>query len=81
VADDHGFSYIEQIPSARFENTSFVPVEESKWTKNRVHIDVVTDNVAAIVNAAATLLRPHDDEIDWDVLAWLTAATAPERAS
>ncbi len=66
--DDRGFSYIERIPQAPFDNMSFVPVEEPKSTKNRIHIDVVTDDVAALIDAGATLLRSQDAEIDWNVL-------------
>ena len=69
VEDDRGFSYIEQIPGTPFDNMSFVPVDEPKTTKNRIHLDVVTDDVAALVEAGAVLLRPRDEEIDWDVLA------------
>lgn len=69
VEHDRGFSYIERIPRAPFDNMSFVPVEEPKSTKNRIHIDVVTDDVAVLVDGGATLLRSRDAEIDWDVLA------------
>ena len=69
VEDDRGFSYIERIPRAPFDNMSFVPVVEPKSTKNRIHIDVVTDDVAALVDAGAMLIRSRDEEIDWDVLA------------
>lgn len=58
-----------RAPNAPFENMSFVPVGESKSTKNRVHIDIVTPDVEALVEAGATLLRSRDNEIDWDVLA------------
>lgn len=46
----------------------FAPVPEPKRMKNRVHWDVV-GSTAALVDAGATLLRTHDDEIAWDVLA------------
>lgn len=69
VEDDRGFSFIEGIQRAPFDNMSFVPVEEPKSTKNRIHIDVVTDDVAALIDAGAVLLRSRDDDIDWDVLA------------
>jgi hypothetical protein len=45
-----------------------VPVPETKIVKNRMHIDVFgsTDELLAL---GAFLLRRHDAEIDWDVLA------------
>jgi len=46
----------------------FAPVPERKRTKNRVHWDVV-GSTAELLQAGATLLRPRDDEIAWDVLA------------
>jgi hypothetical protein len=51
-----------------------VPVPEPKYTKNRMHFDVVGDT-AALLTAGATLIRPRDvdtepdDAIEWDVLA------------
>lgn len=41
---------------------------ETKIVKNRMHIDVFgsTDELLAL---GASLLRRHDAEIDWDVLA------------
>src|SRR4051812_28010705 len=43
-------------------------VPEPRTVKNRVHWDVVGDT-AALVAAGATVLRPRDDRIGWDVLA------------
>ena len=45
-----------------------IPVPERKAVKNRMHLDVFgrTDE---LLEAGATLLRRHDDEIRWDVLA------------
>ena len=43
-------------------------VPEPKRAKNRVHWDV-WGNASALVAAGATLLRAHDTEIGWDVLA------------
>lgn len=68
-ADDRGFSYIEQIPNAPFDNMSFVPVAEPKSTKNRIHFDVVAQDVESLTAAGALVLRRRDDEISWDVLA------------
>jgi hypothetical protein len=66
---DRGFSYTEQVPGAPFECLVFVQVPEPKTVKNRVHIDVTTDDLDALVAKGATLLRPQDDEIAWNVMA------------
>ena len=42
---------------------------EPKTGKNRVHLDVTTPDLAALVAAGATVLRPRDQEIRWTVLA------------
>ena len=69
VDDDSGYSWLEQIPSAPFYSMDFVGVPEPKTTKNRVHLDVTTDNVDALIAHGARLLRAPDDEIHWHVLA------------
>jgi Glyoxalase-like domain len=66
---DHGYSYIEAVPGAPYESIDFVPVPEPKSGKNRIHLDVLTPDVDALVAAGATVLRPQDDEIGWTVLA------------
>jgi hypothetical protein len=68
-ADARGFSYVERIPNAPFDNLTFAAVEEPKRTKNRIHFDVVAEDIAELLEAGATLLRPRDEEINWDVLA------------
>jgi hypothetical protein len=47
----------------------FVAVPEPKAVKNRWHWDVACDDVAALVERGATLLRRPDDDIHWHVLA------------
>jgi len=69
VEDERGFSYIDRVPEAPFDSLSFVPVEEAKVSKNRIHLDLISDDVEAFLRAGATLLRARDIEIDWDVLA------------
>ncbi len=69
VHDERGFSYVDQIPGAPLDSISFVPVPEPKTVKNRVHFDVTTANLAALVAAGAKVLRSKDDDIDWTVLA------------
>lgn len=69
VDSDHGFSYVESIPGAPFESLDFVPVPEPKTVKNRIHLDLTTPDVGALVRAGASVLRRPDDEIAWTVMA------------
>lgn len=69
VDDEEGYSYVEQIPGAPFESLDFVPVPEPKTAKNRVHLDLLTPDVDALVEAGATVLRPRGGDIRWTVLA------------
>lgn len=67
--DERGFSYLEEIPDAPFDALTFLPVPEPKRAKNRVHLDLVADGIDELLGAGATLLRAHDGDIGWDVLA------------
>jgi hypothetical protein len=66
---DGGFAWIEGIPGCPFECIVFGPVPEPKTVKNRIHLDVTTSDVTALVAAGATVLREPDDEVEWHVLA------------
>lgn len=68
--DERGFSWVEDIEGAPFDSMVFGRVPEPKSVKNRVHIDVTTDDVDGLIAHGATLLRPRGhDGIDWHVLA------------
>jgi hypothetical protein len=69
VDTGRGFAYIKDIPGAPFESIDFVPVPEPKTVKNRVHLDVTTPDLGALVAAGAVVLREQDDRIGWTVLA------------
>jgi hypothetical protein len=72
VGDDeaHGFSWVEQIPGCPWESFVLAGVPEPKSVKNRVHVDVTTDDLAAVVAHGATVLHPKGDGgIGWTVLA------------
>jgi len=69
VHDDRGFSYVDQIPGAPFDSLDFVPVPEPKMVKNRIHLDLVADELAAVVAHGASVLRERGGDIDWTVLA------------
>ena len=58
------------LRGARPEQTVwFNTVPEPKTVKNRVHIDVVTDDVDALVAHGARVVRARDEGIGWTVLA------------
>jgi hypothetical protein len=68
--DDEGYPWIENVPHAPFDAICIEPVPEPKTVKNRVHIDVTTDDLDALVAHGARVLRAnHDGGIDWTVLA------------
>ena len=62
-------TYLEEVPGAPFEVIVFGQVPEAKVAKNRIHLDLLTPSVDALVAAGATVLRPQDDEIAWTVMA------------
>ncbi len=64
-----GHSWVEPIPGAPFSAICFVAVPEPKTVKNRVHLDVTTDDLDGIIAAGGTVLRPSDGDIDWTVMA------------
>jgi catechol 2,3-dioxygenase-like lactoylglutathione lyase family enzyme len=66
---EHGYSYVEGVPGAPFTWLVFVPVPEPKSVKNRIHLDLTTPDLQLLLDAGATLLRPQDDEIRWNVVA------------
>ena len=66
---ERGFSYVDPVPGAPYEYLVFIRVPEGKAVKNRLHLDLTTDDVDALVAAGAVLLRAQDEEIGWTVLA------------
>ena len=64
---DRGFSWIDEVSGMPWPMV-FQSVPEPKTVKNRIHWDVWGET-ATFLAAGATLLRSHDDEIGWDVLA------------
>jgi hypothetical protein len=66
---EHGFSWVEGMPGCVWESIDFAGVPEPKTAKNRVHIDVDTDDLDALVAHGATVLRAKgDDGLRWTVL-------------
>jgi predicted enzyme related to lactoylglutathione lyase len=67
--EDKEWWWLVDIPGVPYGDWDFVPVPEPKTVKNRIHWDVNTESVEALVEAGATVLRPRDDEIFWTVMA------------
>lgn len=67
--DTAGWPEVSDIPGAPFEWLCVNPTDEPKTAKNRVHVDVTTNDLEAIVAHGATLLRPRGGDIAWNVLA------------
>ncbi|GAA6527088.1 VOC family protein [Intrasporangium sp. DVR] len=68
VNHDPDISWVADIRNAPFQAIDFAPVPEAKVTKNRVHIDVTTPDVSALLAAGARRIRAKGDGIGWDVL-------------
>jgi predicted enzyme related to lactoylglutathione lyase len=70
VGQDEEQCWIEKVPGAPFDGIVFGPVPEPKTVKNRVHIDVGTNDVDALVAHGATILRTKGDGgLGWTILA------------
>ena len=66
-SDDGSFWWLE--PAAGLPvDWVFQTVPEPKRVKNRIHWDVLGDT-AGLIGSGATLVRPHGDDLAWDVLA------------
>jgi hypothetical protein len=63
------YNWLENVPGLPFPYWVFVPVPEPKTVKNRVHWDVTAPALQPVLDAGATLLRPKDGEIGWNVCA------------
>jgi hypothetical protein len=68
--DEDGESAIQDIPECPWDYFVFGGVPEPKTTKNRVHIDVATDDLDALVAHGATVLRAKGDRgLGWTIMA------------
>jgi catechol 2,3-dioxygenase-like lactoylglutathione lyase family enzyme len=68
VRDDDDEASFADAPGMPFELV-FGNVPEPKTVKNRIHWDVESTELGALLDRGATLLRGPDDDIDWHVLA------------
>ncbi|MEV6281754.1 VOC family protein [Kribbella sp. NPDC051770] len=63
------YSWLENVPGLPFDYFVFISVPEPKTVKNRVHWDVDADALEPLLAAGATLLRPQDSDIQWNICA------------
>ncbi len=63
------YSTVQGIKKLKNVTLDFVPVPERKAGPNRIHWDVSTKSVDALVDVGATVVRRQDAEISWTVLA------------
>jgi hypothetical protein len=67
--NERGFSTVSDVPGMPILTMDFLLVPEHKTVKNRIHWDVSVPELVPLIDAGATVLRPHDDEIRWTVMA------------
>jgi hypothetical protein len=60
---------VGDVPGAPFEWLCVSPTDDPRTGKNRVHVDVVTEDLDAVLAHGATVLRRLGGDVDWDVLA------------
>ncbi|HSZ39903.1 MAG TPA: VOC family protein [Trebonia sp.] len=69
VTENDGWFTLEGVPGMPISTMDFVPVPEPKRVKNRIHWDVMVNDVATLAAAGATIVREPDDDIHWHVVA------------
>ena len=66
---DEGSSWFEDAPQRAVRLLRLRDGPEPKTVKNRIHWDVEADDVQALLDHGAAVLREPDDVISWHVLA------------
>lgn len=69
VDDGRGFWWLEDVPDMPFAAMVFGPVPEGKVVKNRIHWDLVGDDLDALLDHGATVLAAPTEATPWHVLA------------
>jgi predicted enzyme related to lactoylglutathione lyase len=69
VDDGRGFWWIEDVPGLPFDTIDAVPVPEPKTVKNRIHWDVTSADLPALLARGATVVAPPTDATPWTVCA------------
>ena len=67
--DGRGFWWVEDVPGLPFESIDVVPVPEPKTVKNRIHWDVTSDDLTALLARGATVLAEPTPTTPWTVCA------------
>ena len=69
VEREDEWSSVQGVEGLPCESIVFQPVPEDKTTKNRIHLDVRTDDLAALVGQGAMPLRGKGDSgIAWSIM-------------
>lgn len=70
AADDgRGFWWVQDVDGLPFDALPMIPVPDQKRVKNRIHWDVVCDDVDALLDRGATVLAVPTESTPWHVLA------------
>ena len=69
LVNNEEFVTVENIPGMPIATMDFASVPEPKTVKNRIHWDVSVDNVQALIDAGATVLRPLGGDLEWHMMA------------
>jgi hypothetical protein len=64
-----GSSVLRDIPGCPFGAIGFMPVQQRKRVKNRIHVDVDARSLRELIRHGATVLRPQGGDIEWTVMA------------
>jgi predicted enzyme related to lactoylglutathione lyase len=69
VDDGEELSWVEDVPGFPFDSMDFATVPEPKSVKNRVHWDVTSDDLPALLARGATVLAEPTEATRWHVCA------------
>jgi hypothetical protein len=69
VQHNRGYATVQNVPGMPVLTMDFLFVPEPKTVKNRVHWDVFAPDLAALLDAGATVLAEPDAQAGWHVLA------------
>lgn len=69
VDDGRGFWWVADVPGLPFETIDMIPVPEPKTVKNRIHWDVVSDDLDGLRERGATVLADPTEATPWHVCA------------
>lgn len=67
--DGRGFWWVEDVAGLPFETFDVVPVPEPKTVKNRIHWDVTSADLPALVDRGAAVLAEPTERTPWTVCA------------